>query len=67
MVLLKSHDVKNYDTHLLSKALAVLSKYHCGNWKQTKLMYFSGIIECIKKIMSFGQMATSRECALLCL
>ena len=67
MVLLKSHDKDDYDTHLLSKALAVLSKFHCGNWKQTKLMYFSGIIESVKKIMAYGEMATSRECAILCL
>lgn len=31
------------------------------------MLYFSGILECIKKIMSYGQMASSRECALLCI
>ena len=33
MVLLKNHDASNYDVHLLSKAVAILHKYHCKIWK----------------------------------
>ena len=67
MVLLKNHDCENYDVHVLSKAIAVLSKFHCGSWKQTKLLYFSDILGCLAQIMHYGEMATSRESALLCL
>lgn len=54
MLILKSYDHCNYDVHVLSKALSILGRFHSGTWKQTKLLFFSGILEEIKKIMAFG-------------
>ena len=62
----KEHGVKDcYDVHLLSKALNILSKFYCKTWRQSKLLYFSGILMTIKHIMSYTEMATTREAAIL--
>ena len=67
MVLLKDNNVDNYDIHVLTKAIGVLYKFHCRTWKQSKLLYFSDLLGCLSKIMSYQEMSTSREAALLSL
>lgn len=42
-------------------------KFHCRTWKQSKLLYFSDVLGCLAKIMSYQEMSTSREAALLSL
>jgi hypothetical protein len=44
MEILKNHDSKKPDIHLLTKALAILRKFHCGSWKQSKVLYKKGIL-----------------------
>ena len=66
MQVLKNHSPEYYDTHLLTKALLILSRYHCHSWRQTKLLYFSGVLESVSQIMSYGEMSTTREAATLC-
>lgn len=63
MEILKNTHSKTYDIHLLTKALFIVRKFHCKDWKQTKLLYFSGILECIKEIMMLTEMSTTREAA----
>ena len=33
MQVLKNHSPEYYDTHLLTKALLILSRYHCYSWR----------------------------------
>lgn len=66
MQILKNADDQKYDIHLLTKALNLISLYHTRKWRETKLLYFSGIMKNLKTIISFGEMSTSREGALLC-
>ena len=54
-----------YDIHILSKAINIMSRYYAVTWRQSKLLYFSGILLTIKKIMGYAEMATTRESAIL--
>lgn len=65
MVLLKNNNAKNYDTHILTKAISVLTKFHCRTSAQSKLLYFSDVLGCLAKIMAYNEMSSSREAALL--
>lgn len=44
-----------------------MSRFHCKTWRQTKVLYFSGILMSIKKIMSYAETATTREASNLCM
>jgi len=48
---------------LLTKALYLIRKYHCQTWGQTKLLFFSGILELVKNIFALVEMTPSREAA----
>ena len=66
MQILKNQSQEHYDIHLLTKALAILASFHCKTWRQTKLLYFSAILQSVKEIMTFGETSTTREGAKLC-
>jgi len=66
MEVLKFSDPKSYDIHLLTKALYIVRKYHCRNWRSKKLLFFSGILELLKNIYALVEMTTTREASELC-
>ena len=51
--------------HLVSKALAIISKNHCQTWRQKKLIYYSGLLSHVTRIISLGKMPTTREGSIL--
>jgi len=63
MQILKNTEKDNCDIHLLTKALYIIRKYHCKNWTQKKLLYFSGILNSIKEVIILSEMSTTREAA----
>lgn len=66
MQILKNHSPDCYDVHLLVKALVILRKFHANTWRQSKLLYYSGILIEVKNIMAYAEAATTREAAHLC-
>ena len=67
--ILKQTDPKheeNNDIHLLTKAIKLVSRYHTKNWRDKKLLYFSGILEILIPIFALKEMSTTREAANLC-
>jgi hypothetical protein len=52
--------------HLVTKALAILANDHCQIWRQKKLIYYSGLLEHVTRIISMGKMSPTREGARLC-
>lgn len=52
--------------HLVTKAFAILCNDHCQVWRQKKLIYYSGLLEHVTRIMALGKMAPTREGARLC-
>mmetsp|Transcript_29513 Transcript_29513/g.44871 ORF Transcript_29513/g.44871 Transcript_29513/m.44871 type:complete len:142 (+) Transcript_29513:1965-2390(+) len=66
MQILKNSNEEYYDIHLLTKALSILAKYHCKTFRQSKLLFFSGILECVREVMKLQEMSTTKEASILC-
>ena len=54
------------DIHICIKALGILHENHCETWNQSKVLYFSGVINIVKQIMECAFMAPTREASIFC-